>query len=311
MNSKHLSWVWNAFVIGGVAVAGIKYLSGSGFLQAIEGFHWAYLPFLLLLSTAYLLVKAWRFSYQLNQTEEADDLTVMRGYVAAQSGTLVPGGIVARVGILSQANVGVEAASAALLLFSLSDQVILISSSIVAALWFENARQPVLILMSVLVFISILLGIENIRSTLGDGVEKLLDRFNLLERWARFVDCLKESVTPRVIIISLLATIVAFALLVETLHLCALGLSIQMPYLTLVLAVVLPSLLGRISALPGGVGVTEAGMIGILNTAPGITLEEAAAIVVVYRVSTLVYGALVGSLVFWLGWSGKAERAAP
>jgi uncharacterized membrane protein YbhN (UPF0104 family) len=96
----------------------------------------------------------------------------------------------------------------------------------------------------------------------------------------------------------------AFALYVIALDLAMRGVGAKVPYATLLLAFTLPTMLGRISAMPGGVGVTETGMIGILNHAPGVSLDQAAAAVTVFRLGTVLFAAVFGGFVYLVGWRG-------
>ncbi len=107
----------------------------------------------------------------------------------------------------------------------------------------------------------------------------------------------------------MLNSALAFALMVEALDLAARGVGADVSYLTLMLAFTLPTMLGRISAMPGGVGVTEAGMVGILDAAPGVSIDQAAAATAVFRVGTVLFAALLGGLVYVLGWRGTREEA--
>jgi len=90
--------------------------------------------------------------------------------------------------------------------------------------------------------------------------------------------------------------------MVLALHLALLGVGAHVPPMTLLLAFTLPTMLGRISAMPAGVGVTEAGMIGILDSAPGVTLDQAAAATMIFRVGTVFFAALAGALVYAFYW---------
>lgn len=306
---KYLQYGLHVLVLLGLIAAGVKYVNGGEFLRAIHTFNWIYAPLILASTIAYLGVKGWRFVYQMRQMTEANGWVVFRAYVAGQACTLVPGGIAARAGILKQAGVPVADSAASVAMSSLLDQLLLMLCSLVAALWFETARKPVLILLAALFVISLILGIEASRTWLLGIVEKLMGRFNQLERWRDFKDSVKEVLTLPMISGGLLNTAVSFALMVEALHLATVGVGASVPYFTLLLAFTLPSLMGRISAMPGGVGVTEAGMIGILNAAPDVTLHQAAAAVTIFRIGTTLFAAMVGGAMYFFGWQGEAEAA--
>jgi hypothetical protein len=50
-------------------------------------------------------------------------------------------------------------------------------------------------------------------------------------------------------------------------------------------------------------------MVGILNHAPEVSLDQAAAAVAVFRVGTVFWSALFGALVYWFGWRRTMAEA--
>lgn len=304
---KYFNYILHAAVLAGLVFAGVKYINGDAFWDAVQRFDWVYAPFVLGLTTAYVLVKAWRFAFQIRQVTNASRSVVMRGYVAAQAATLLPGGIAARAAILEQANIPVEKSAAAIALSSASDQVVLIGCALVSAIWFDAARKPVFAFLAMLTVLSVVLGIEATRTWFIGVVERLLGKFNLLHHWRHFLESLRTMATPSALLGAVVNAALAAALMVVALDLTLRGLQAHVDYPTQLLAFTLPSLLGRVSALPGGVGVTEAGMVGILNAAPAITREQAAAAVMLFRVGTIVWGAVLGGAVYLFGWRGREE----
>ena len=102
----------------------------------------------------------------------------------------------------------------------------------------------------------------------------------------------------------------SLALLVGALHFAVKCVGAHVTPATEMLACALPSLLGRISAMPGGIGVTEAGMVGVLDAAPGMPRSEAAAAVLIFRIGTIVFNALLGALCYFFAWDGDKEKKA-
>src|SRR5262245_61544937 len=106
--TRNLKYLLHAAVVGGVALAAVKMLDGDLVWRALHRFNWGYLPLILGCTVTYVLAKGWRFVYQLRQLTRADRSVALRGYVASQACTLIPGGFAARAGILAQAGVPVE-----------------------------------------------------------------------------------------------------------------------------------------------------------------------------------------------------------
>lgn len=306
---RYWSYALHAAVLLGLAVAATKYVSGKEFLRGLQQFDWQYAPLILLLTVGYVLIKGWRFVLQLTPLTRTNRWVLLKGYVAGQACTLLPGGMAARAAVLERAGVPLAASAASIALSSLSDQVVLMGCSLVSALWFDAAREAAAWLLAALIVVSVLLGIEATRTWLLEVIEWLLGKVRLLRLWRRFLDSLQQISSLPVLLSAVGNAALAFALMVEALDLAARGMGAEIPYATLMLAFTLPTMLGRISAMPGGVGVTEAGMVGILDAAPGVTTHQAAAAAVIFRVGTVLFAAVLGAIVYFFGWRGTAERA--
>jgi uncharacterized protein (TIRG00374 family) len=87
------------------------------------------------------------------------------------------------------------------------------------------------------------------------------------------------------------------------------GFGLTASYPTLFLAYILPAMLGRLSALPAGVGLTEAGMVGFLASTAGIDADIAAVAAAVFRVGTVFFQALLGALVYFFGLEGRGRES--
>jgi uncharacterized protein (TIRG00374 family) len=303
-----LKYLLHIAVLGGVIWAGMKTIDGEQFQKALHDFDWIYAPVIALLGIASMVVKSWRFATLLKEVNEIPRAVAMKAYIAGQSMTLLPGGIAARSGLLQQVGVPVEKSSPAVAMSSMTDQLGFLLCGIVAAFYFEPARKPVMILLGILAFIALILGIEASRTWLVKLVEKLLGRFKMADKWQGFVKNMGESMTWRVIGEGVLNTMVSFALLVFALYLCMKGVGHEVAPLTLLLAFAIPTMLGRISALPGGFGVTEVGMVGVLDRAPGVSLDHAAVAVLMFRLGTVLLTALAGGILYFFSWRKVARR---
>lgn len=306
-----LKYAVHALVLAGLLVAGMKYVDGDAMENALARFRWGYAPAILLLSVGYVLAKGERFVALLRRlAPNVSRWTILKGYVAGQAVTVLPGGAAARAAMLEQAGVPIEQSTAVVALSSLSDQAMFLVCALVSALFFDAARKPVGYLIAGLFVISVLLGLEATRTWLKTVLERLLGKWKLLPHWRGFVHALRQQADARVLFSSLLNTAFAFALMVVALDLSCRGVGFHADWSRLLLAFTLPTMLGRISAMPGGVGVTETGMVGILDHAPGVSLDQAAAAVLVFRAGTVLFAALFGAGVYGIGWHGTAERRA-
>ncbi len=295
----------------GVGLAAARYLNGEEVLTALGNFDYVYAPFALLLTAAYLGLKSWRFVLLMRPLSSVAANPVFRGYAAGQAATLLPGGVAARAGLMRQLGIPVALSSAPVLFSSLLDQVVFIACSLVAALWFEAARTPALILVGILAVLVLVLLVPATRGGLANVASWLAERFKVREDWQNFLKAVGDLATWRVMGVTLLITVLAFALRVVTLDLCLRGVGAALPYPTLFLAYILPTMLGRLSALPaGGIGVTEAGMVGFLASTSGLDPDAATAAVAIFRIATVLFEALLGGLVYMFAWRGEAEPQA-
>lgn len=297
-----LKYSLHVAVILGVIWAATKTINGDDFARALHNFNWWLAPLVGLLGLASVTIKGWRFAGLLKQVCDLPTATSVKAYVAGQSMTLLPGGIAARAGLLQQVDVPVEKSSPAITLSSVTDQIGFLLCGIVASFWFEPARKPVLALIVALGILAVLLGVEAVRTWLVNLVERILGHFKLQDKWRGFVEHMTTTLSFRVIAVGVINALCAFTCLVLALGLCMAGVGEPVHPLTLLLAFAVPTMLGRISALPGGFGLTEVGMVGILDHAPGVRLDQAAAAVLVFRLGTVVFSALCGGLLYFFGW---------
>ncbi len=309
--SKQLQYVLHAAVILGLVWAAVKYINGEEVVAALQSFQYGLLPLMLLLSTLELLIKAGRFT--LLTTPFAPDLpksVIYKAYVSGQAATVLPGGIAMRAGLMKQAGVPLTKSSVTVIIHSLWDQAAFLFATLIAALWFPAARTPVLLITSVLAIGILLLLLPQTRTWLIATITKIAMRFNFAEQWQQFLAAVPQLFTRRIVLGSLLLTLIPFVSSIITLNLTMRGMGLPLPYPTLFLAYTLPTMLGRLLPLPGGgIGVTEAGMVGFLTTTAQINPDTAVAAVAIFRIVTIFYPILIGAIVYFLFWRGERESA--
>lgn len=309
MNS-YLKYGLHAAVLVGLVIAGFKYLRGEDIWAAIQSFNYAYLLPVLLLSALYFAVKAYRFYLLLTPFARVKRGTVMRAYAAGQAATLVPGGIAARVGLLQQADIPPEDSSVPVAFSSIADQTVFILGGLVAAIFFEPARVPVFIILGVLVVTGALLFIPAVRRGLYRAGQWTADKFGAGDALDNFLTNVKDLMTPSTILWTLGLTVASVVLELIALDLTIRGVSGEgVSYATLSLAYVLPTMLGRLSGLPAGLGVTEAGMLGFLTNFSSLATGPATAATVIFRIATAFFRALLGAILYAVAWRGEQETA--
>jgi uncharacterized protein (TIRG00374 family) len=196
-------------------------------------------------------------------------------------------------------------------LSSILDQVAFIGSALFAAIWFENVRLPVLILLGVLVVLGVIFLFPAPRRWLGNVAVAIAKRFNVADQWKNFLQHGREVINTRTILVALAITVAGLLVQVVMLDFSLRGFGFNVPYATLFFAYIVPTMLGRLSALPAGVGVTEASMVGFLSSSAGVDPDTGLAATAIFRIGTVFFQALLGALVYFFAWRGEKEKTEP
>jgi uncharacterized protein (TIRG00374 family) len=306
--SKYLKYGLHIAILIGLTWAVMKYVNGQKVLNALQTFNYIFMPFMVILALSYLLIKAARFVILMNPfTEKLTNRIIYKGYISGQPATLLPGGIAARAGLMNQVGVPLEQTSVPIAVHSGWDQIVFLLGGLIAALWFPSARLPVLIILGVLIITGALLLIPTTRNWLAGMAERITKRFIIEKEWNRFLDAIPQVFTKKIIILCFFFTVVAFAMQIIILGLTMQGLKLDVPVPTLFLAFIVPTMLGRLVPIPGGIGVTEAGMVGFLTATAQLNTGITVAAVAIFRIVSIVIPAAIGALVYFFIWKGNDE----
>lgn len=310
MNKKYLKYGLNIAILGGLIVAGYKYLSGEEVLDALRSFDYSFAPFMLALSIGYVLVKGWRFIILTRPFADLPWGVVLKAYVAGQAATLLPGGVAARAGLLNQADVPVSKGSVPVTFSSGLDQIVLISGALIAAIGFGRGRLPILIIIGIIVFVIVLLIIPTTRQWFASMADWIAQKFGIQEKWHDFLEAVPQVLTWPIMLSGIALTVLSIVIHLVILYLTIQGLGESIGYFALVLVYILPTVLGRLSGLPGGVGVTEASMVGFTTAVSDIGTGSAIAAAAIFRVVTILFSALLGAVIYFVAWQGEEEATA-
>ena len=301
----HWRWLLNGAVVVGLLIAGTKYLSGGQFWRAIAHFHWGYAPLILGLTLLYLAIRGLRLGVPLQFLSRLDRLTAGTASVSGEGAALMPGGVMTYIAMLKEVGVKIADSGASIAWISVLDQGLFVSLSLLAALWIEPARAGASAVLTVLVIVGVLLAIPLTRLWILVAWETALLAVGLLTKWQDGVAAMRKLMTARVFGAGVLLTLAAALTMAGALDLAVSGLGADITFASALLAYTLSSMLGRLTPLPGGVGVTEAALVGVLHKVAGLDLEQSAAATAIFRVGTTLFGAVVGSAVYALVWRGK------
>ena len=306
----HWRWALNGVVLGGLVVAGAKYLRGGQFWGAIAHFQAIHALPILLLTLLYLTIRGVRLGVPLHYLSGLNRVTAGVASVSGEGAALMPGGVMTYLAMLREVGVKVGQSGASVAWISVLDQGLFVSLSLVAALWLPAARQGAFAVLTLLVIVAILLSIPVTRLWLLVIWETVLLKIGALVSWRDGLDAMRELMTLRVVGAGVLLTLGAALTLAGALKFAVLGLNADITFASALLAYTLSSMLGRLTPLPGGVGVTEAALVGVLHKIGGLDLEQAAAATAIFRVGTTLFGAVVGTAVYALWWQRRVAQEA-
>jgi uncharacterized protein (TIRG00374 family) len=306
-SSKWLHWVLSILILAGLSIAAFKYLNAQEVAEAFARFNWAYAAPILVLSALYLLFKALRFVVLCRPITDLPAGLLTRAYLAGQPATFVPGGVAVRAALLAQAGLPAGRTGGPIIYSSILDQLMFLLATLLAALWFPGARQVALISLAVVVLLAALLAVPQIRALASNALRALFKRFGHEQQWDHFLESLGGINNPLVLGLAVVWSAAAFIVPVVMFHLCLLGLGATPSFFVTLLAYTVPSMAGRLTILPGGVGVTEGGMIGMLQSLAGIDPNTGAAASALFRIGDSLFQGFLGGLVYLFFWKGRRE----
>lgn len=307
---KILRYGLNFVIIAGLLLAGYRYLNADEVAAALRQFNYAYLAGMLALSAFYIYLKGYRFVLMMKPVSKLPASTVLNGYVAGTAATLLPGGVTVRAALMKQAGVPVSRSSVPVLFSSLLDQFVLVTGAIAAGLFYPQVRQAALALLGGAAVMAVLLAVPAVRRGLGSLLDRLARRFRFIEHWRNFQHSVSQVFTPRTMLAALALTYLGLLVNIAILHLTLLAFEQAVSLAVLFLAFIVPSFLGRNVGTPGGVGVTEAGMVGFFASV-GLDPELALAVTAVFRIVIVLFQAALGAVVYFFFWRGGGRSAQP
>jgi uncharacterized protein (TIRG00374 family) len=309
MDKKKLfRYILNILIVAGLLLAGYRYLNAEEVGAALQSFDYSYLVWLLAFSALYIYLKAYRFVILMKPVSKLPAKVVLNGYLAGTAATLLPGGVTVRAALMKQAGVPVSKSSVPVLFSSLLDQFVLITGAIAAGLFYPQVRQAALIVLAGAGAAAILLAIPGVRRLASRLLDRLAHRFRFMEHWLNFQHSLREVFTLRTMLVTLGITFLGLLVNVVILHLTLQAFDQTVSLAVLFLAFIVPSFLGRNIGTPGGVGVTEAGMVGFFASV-GMDPELALAVTAIFRIVIVIFQAALGAMIYFFFWKGGRSQA--
>ncbi|MDR3667386.1 MAG: lysylphosphatidylglycerol synthase transmembrane domain-containing protein [Ignavibacteriaceae bacterium] len=288
-----------------IAVAGLLYLGFTIYadfghvVQAFRNFNWLFLPLLLLCSSCNYMVRFSKWDYYLRiigvKISKIDSLSVfMSGLVMS----VTPGkmGELLKAYLLKEIT-GTSISKSAPIIFveRITDFVSLMLIALAGAYYYNYGRTIVLIVA--LIFFLIIIFLSN--RTIADPVLKLMEKNKFLNKHLAKIHNAYESSYQMLRPLPLLKmTVVSlfswfFECLGYYLILRNFPINLHIPLLWSAFSYCFAIIIGAVSMLPGGLGVTE-GSLTFMLVEKGVSNQYAVASTFIIRAVTLWFAVLIG-----------------
>lgn len=280
----------------------ISYAPWGEVFSILGDFDLSTILILFVLSLAYYGLKAFRFWWLLIAMGiRKPFLVVALSYISAQPASLLPGGEVFRSHALAQqTGVPVKKSIAQFTMQGILEGAGLATVMIVSALALHALRVPAIILGLAVAFglfgltrgyLVPFLHLVNKVLPFVNVSEQSIQRFNRQHK-----DVLNRKWLPPMYALSLLTEIIGTAIAYTSIH----GLSGHINVWQAGLMYVIPIIIGFISLLPGGIGLSEQSAIGILLLSH-VTTALAVAGTLVMRTTITGLGVVYGAIALGIG----------
>lgn len=246
------------------------------------------------LSLVYYGSKTIRFWYILRLLGIQQPLPIVSLlYLSGQPFSLLPAGELYRTVLLKKhLGVSMSKSSPSVTIQGLVEAIVLLSFSIIGAFLIGQNQ----FLVAVVGFFLLLLVVTLQRGWLSrmDGVITKLPYVSIdKEKYQKFIVSHQELLTPRALATLLLFSMVPVLSGVGILYISAQAIGFDISFIESLIGYSLPVIVSGLSFLPGGLGISEGGTIGLLQLF-GATGAAAITIALLIRIFTLVTGLLYG-----------------
>lgn len=299
--------------LAGLWMAGRKFLDARELKLVFAQLDYWYGPLLLALPLLYLGIKSLRYADlfcvsgpTLRQSERKSTIV---SYLAAQMVTLLPGGYVARIGLVeASAGLGTRAVLPTLLEKGI-DLFALLLLGLGTSYLFPETRHYSAMLGVIIAAVLAAATSSRFRSSAKQSLLWLADRFGKQDLARQALTGTRPSWEQISELLFKTATVVSLELFALWLAFRALGLEANP--LLLIMAYCTADLIGRLAPTPGGFGFTEVGMVALLHSFSALTLNQAAAGTFLFRgilyLAPAIYGVL-SYLFLWVPMTATSQR---
>ena len=290
--------------LAGLWMAGRKFLDARELKLVFAQLNYWYGPLLLALPLLYLGLKSLRYADlfcvsgpALRRNERKSTIV---SYLAAQMVTLLPGGYVARIGLVeASAGLGTRAVLPTLLEKAI-DLFALLLLGLGTSYLFPETRHYSAMLGVIIAAVLAATTSSRFRSTVKQSLLWLADRFGKQDLARQALTGQRPNWGQVWELVFKTAAVVTLELFALWLAFHALGLDANP--LLLIMAYCTADLIGRLAPTPDGFGFTEVGMVALLHSFSTLTLNQAAAATFLFRGTIYLAPAIYGLFSYLFLW---------
>jgi uncharacterized protein (TIRG00374 family) len=266
-------------------------------LGAFKLFKWYLLPIILSLIFIEYLIRSIRWNYYLDELKIS--IQRKRSYLIFFTGlsmSITPG----KVGELIKAfllkdECGTPMSKGTSIVFieRITDVIGICGLAIIGLFSVSYGMNSILIVTAI--FILFVLVIQNRK--LSGKLVKVIGKIPLIRRYKKDIDAVYETshdlLQPKNLMVGVGFGFISWSLECICLYLISFGFGIHLGLFESVFIVSFSLIIGNISMLPGGLGITEGSMLGILLTL-NVSSVMAVAVVILFRLVTLWFAVIIG-----------------
>lgn len=300
---KNRFWLVLIFAVVVYVVMGV-YADLGDLLTALESFDWRFIILLLGLTTLGYLIRFVRWDYFLRgvgvKLNIRDNLFV---YISGLSMTITPAkaGEIWKGWLIRDIN-GESLSKTVPVVISdrLTDILALVFLSLLGILYY---KQGTYILVAILIlFAGFVLAVRS--EAVSNRLIRVLEK--RAGKYSRDVESMhqtfKETLTPKKLVVTTVLGLMAWFMECLALYLAVAGFGDHLGMVVSTFTFSFASLAGALSMIPGGLGVAEATLSGLLQFF-GLTATLSVGVAIIIRFATLWYGTFLGLAVYLLGKS--------
>ncbi|KAF5083312.1 Lysylphosphatidylglycerol synthase TM region [anaerobic digester metagenome] len=300
---KNRFWLVLIFAVVVYVVLGV-YADLGDLLTALESFDWTFILLLLGLTTIGYLIRFIRWDYLLRgvgvNLDLRDNLFV---YISGLSMTITPAkaGEIWKGWLIREIN-GESLSKTVPVVISdrLTDILALVFLSLLGILYY---RQGAYIIIAILIlFAGFVLAVrsEAISNLLIRVLEKRAGKYS--KDVESMHETFKKTLTPKKLVVTTILGLMAWFMECLALYLAVIAFGDHLGIVVSTFTFSFASLAGALSMIPGGLGVAEATLSGLLQFF-GLTATISVGVAIIIRFATLWYGTFLGLIVYLLGKS--------